>query len=353
MFAVALLFASELSDQQVRFLSWNNSLALPDDPKQVVFEKVTLLDILRMEEADEFFRGRVHFRNSIVCKEFRYFAKKKRGFFYLPFYLLDGSGLMCWDRYELAKNGLMRYEGIPVGELHAMYSNVAQSMMVPRNQKSYKFTNLYHWMCQLVNKHCSTMLVLEYTYRVMAYSSFDCKYKTSEPHRIKGYFPRLEAFSVNNDIPFTGVTVELLRSMPCLTHVCVRGSLDMTMFDSYYKGDIPPAVEESVAAALPSSLQVLDIDAYHITKVVERMKFATAFALAAEQGFFARLRKISMRVSFAGMRKHEGVVLMKALVHCASLREVVFGTNDRFKKWHDEAIQELVNARGDIRITRV
>ncbi len=86
MFAVALLFAMPLSDQQVRFLSWNNSLALPDAPKQVVIEKFTLLDVLRMEEADELLRGRVHFRNSIVCKEFRVFAKKKRGFFYLRKY---------------------------------------------------------------------------------------------------------------------------------------------------------------------------------------------------------------------------------------------------------------------------
>ena len=160
MFAVALLFAMPLSDQQVRFLSWNNSLALPAASKQVVFEKITLLDVLRMDEADELFRGRVHFRNSIVCKEFSVFAKKKRGFFYLPFYLLDRRGCLCWDRYELAKNASMRYEGIPVGELHAMYSNVAPNMMVPRQKKKWKFTHLYHWMCQLVNKHCSTRGVL-------------------------------------------------------------------------------------------------------------------------------------------------------------------------------------------------
>jgi hypothetical protein len=351
MFAVALLFP--LSDQQARFCGWTDSIALPDAPKQVACDKITLLDILRMEEADEILRGRVHIRNSRVCKEFRVFSEKKRGFFYLSFYLLDGRGCMCWDRYTLARNASMRYEDIPVAEMHAMYGTVAQNMLVPRNQKSYRFMNLYHWMCRLVNKHCSTIRVLEFTFRVMAYSHFDCCYGTDEPRRIRGYFPRLERFCVNNDIPFTGVTVELLRDMPFVQHVCVHGSLDMTAFDSYYKGEVRPAVEESVAAALPPSLQVLEIDSYHITKKPARIRFATAFAAAAEQGLFARLRKISMRVSFASMRKEEGVVLMNALRHCASLREVVFGTNDRFKKWHDEAIEELVTARGDIRIIRV
>ncbi len=70
---------------------------------------------------------------------------------------------LCWDHYELTKNSSIRYEDIVVGDLHAMYSNVSESMMVPRGQKSWKFVNMYRWMCELVNKRCSTMLLLEYT----------------------------------------------------------------------------------------------------------------------------------------------------------------------------------------------
>jgi hypothetical protein len=133
-----------------------------------------------------------------------------------------------------------------------MYQNVAEHMMVPRSKKSWKFMNMYHWMSELVHKHYSTMLVIEYTYRTVVYSDFDCRHRSVR--RIQGDFPRLETFSVKHDIPFTGVTVELLHCMTCVTHVCVRGALDMTKFDNYYKGEVCPADEESVTVTLPPSV---------------------------------------------------------------------------------------------------
>ena len=345
--ALPLLLAQPLSDADAERLDWKDTLTLPAAPKPVPPKRITLMDVLAMDDADELFKEEFGIRVSEVCKAFRVFLRNKRGFFYLEVDLIDTAGCLSWTLFQGARRMLETHDGLHVTKFHAMHTEVADDIKIPRGKrKNDKLDLMYKWMHDLVEANRLYLKELGYAFRTNTYLAYNCLHANNG--RLRGPFPVLEKFWVNNSFYFTGVTVELLFGMPRLTHVGVLGGLDMTDFDEIYRGDKRPAVLQSVAAALPPSLKVLDLDTYQPTGRFPRILFVTAFAEAAERGHFGHLETVSMRLTYATMRKTEGIPFMQALQHCAALRIVFLGESARFKSWHFKAIDDLALARPGI-----
>lgn len=343
------------------FLTWNMDVELPPAPALLAPAlparppSMTLMDILRMPEADVWMKNTIHFRNARVCKEWKRFAYALRRFFFLVFYLNDNQGRLSWNRFQAARDALTARVGLDVLELHAFHMMLGKDFNKQPREKSRFFLwegevnsrlcKVYTWKNAVINDNRLVMKVFGYAFRTERYSSYDSRYAGNGMIEA-GPFPKLEKVAFNNVFHFTGVMNILLGCMPNVKHVKIDGGLDMTEADATYSSVPAPSVLVGVSAALPACLKELDISTMHASKSYQRLLFATAFARAAEQGHFARLKVINMENTFATMRKAEGELFLQAFKHCKKLRKVVVGDKSRLKEWHLQAVVRLIDSRG-------
>ena len=342
------LLSEPRSDDFAKRLTWTDALPLPAAPSAAPPQRTTLLHILDMDGADDWFGGVFDVLFATTSKAFHAFLKADRGIFGLKLVLTDADGRLCWKKFERARAAVAARPGMRVTELHAKHSKAAESIMKPSRKKTEKLNEAMSWIHRIANANRKHLTELGYTFRIQEHYAFDARYNG----KLEGPFPSMRKFFVENGFPHTGELVALLRGMPCLTHVGVLGGLDMLRWDEHYAGTRSPDVLESVAAVLPTTVESIDVDTFQPSIKYPRQRFVGDFVAAVEQGRFNNLQTLRMSMTYGTMRRVEGVPFVRSLERCTALRTVIIGNEQMFKQWHWQAIQDLGVVRPDIQMAR-
>lgn len=345
------LLSEPRSDDFARRLTWTDTVPLGAAPAHHAAappQRTTLIHILDMDMADDWFAGVIDVRFATTSKAFYAFLKADRGIFGLKLVLIDADGRLCWKKFVRARAAVAAHPGMRVTEIHAKFSKAAVNIMKPARKKTYRLNEAMKFIHEKVNANKNYLTELGYTFRIQEHYAFDTRFNG----KLEGPFPSMRKFFVDNSSTYTGELVTLLRGMPRLTHVGVLGGLEMLSWDDHYPGTARPTVLDSVAVVLPTSLVLLDIDTYQPSVKYARTRFVGEFVAAAEQGRFNNLQTLRMSLTYATMIKAEGVPFVKSLERCTALRTVIVGDEQRFKTWHLQALTDLKVVRPDIQLAR-
>lgn len=350
-----VLLSEPRSDTFAKRLDWLDTLTLPAAPQTAPSaarpQHTTLLDILKMEEADELFKHLFGFKLASTCRALYALWQADGGFFGFKIYLLDAEGRLSWQRFQSAMRAVAARPGMAVTEIHAMHSEAAADVMWPQRHKLEKLNKMMRWIFDLVETHQKDLKELGLSFGIRTHDAYEIRQCGKS---LPGPFPSMLKFSVNNESRFNDEVLTMLRGMPRLTHVCIFGGLELGGSSFGWAGspDIDyEDVMQSAAAVLPPSVVSIDIGVYTQTIHHSRDQFVFDFVAAVKDGRFRRLKTLRMVKTYATMIKRDGVPFMKSLERCAALCEVVIGDQSRFKSWHVEALQGLRLARPDIRIS--
>lgn len=325
------------------------------EPKRVQlsgFDNPRILDVLELlSVTNTFFGGVVNFNARLACKELLQLAKVRPGLLFMEIDLVvmhgDSYGV-SHARVLLAKQALEAWPGIAVTKLNAFHGSLCDDFK--GRGMSKRVWDAWRFVHETVTKNRACIKYFGYCFREPPNSDAPelCYGK------IEGPFPRLEELKVDNTACYTGEMLAMLRGMPGLEKVQIVGNLDQYGSDKWYdKAERTDRDDmKNVAVVLPESVQVLLLDQWNLTNGYRRWRFMQDFAKEAREGRFGRLKTVSMRWSFATLKKDEGADLIDALRHCGSLREFVISENERMKRWHYQALERLGKARGDVRVVK-
>lgn len=342
-----------------QFFNWDENVELAPAPVSIAPPvKFSLSEVLECCWAQELLGGTIHIRNACVCRQWKAYADAGRRFFFLALHFTDGQKRLSYNRMKDIRVALTKYPGLDVLEVHGFYTMLGKDFNRQGREETrfclwsgevkHRLSEVYKLMHEIINKYHLVLKFLGYSFKSTSdYFSYISLLKNDGKIE-NGPFPMIKEVELNNEFCFTGVACNLLALMPNVERVKIVGALDMELDDELYWNEQSPEIASltGVSASLPPCLVCLNLDSVHVSKYFRCIRFAGAFAHAAERGHFDMLVEVHMVNTFVNMKKAEGTLFMAALKHCKKLAKVVIGDKRKLKEWHFQAVHDLRDSRG-------
>jgi hypothetical protein len=262
--------------------------------------------------------------------------------------LADSKQRLCWEHFELVRAKLARIPLCVVTEIDCYYTECRKNVLFPKRRRWEKFDEVAELMRDLIEKNSAHLEAIACTMK--------CEHDTDVSCRLLTWpvdLPRVVRVKVDNRSFVTARVLRMLRRMPALEHVAIRGGFVMTMQDVVCEDDplgagykstrgysiLNPPVLETVFPVLGRSIRTLDLNVCLSSGMAQLVQ---EFGAAVLQGKFDKLERLSLGATFRRMTRRQGEAFVEFLPLCLALKRLEVGCSGALLyMWQQRALDSL------------
>lgn len=266
--------------------------------------------------------------------------------------LSDANGCLSWDRFLRLEKFFLLNKFVSVLNLDASFSSVCSKFNEHAETCKNKFAIVWRTIDVLLILNHQHLQTLNLTINFPLDAMFLTRPMLFDLERVRTTltFEKLTTLTIDNRNMATAVVLDILKAMPNLREVAIRGHIQETdydnvskfnphcsLFDTAYAVYNMPELR-SIVSVLPRSLQVLDVTR---CEKQDLTLFSEEFVIAVHKHHFSSLETLRMPGVYASMSKRNALPMLKVLPLCPALKRVCLGNARKMKGWQRDAARRL------------